>query len=119
MIVKDKRTAERIKKALEGGKNFAHLAKEYSLDKGAKTSSPPVALSFLPDVLQKIISPLKPGQIVLLPAGSKGETFILQLIKKEKLTDPKMLERMVLSQIENEYNQNMLKDLYKKSGRLG
>jgi hypothetical protein len=115
MIVKDKSTAERIKKALESGKNFAQLAKEYSLDKGAKTASPPVALSLLPDVLQKIIAPLKPGQIVLLPAGSKGETFILQLLKKEKLTDPKMLERIVFSQIENEYNQNMLKDLYKKS----
>lgn len=114
MIVKDKTIAERIKKAVESGKNFAQF-KEHNINQGAKTVSPPVALSLLPEVLQKIITPLKSGQIVLLPAGSKGEVFVLQLVKKEKLTDPKMLEKMAFSQFEAEYTKKLLKDLYTKS----
>ena len=55
------------------------------------------------------------GEQIIVQRG-KDKSYVLMPVSEDDIYfNPKMLERIVFSQIENEYNQNMLKDLYKKS----
>lgn len=122
MMVKNLATAQRIQKAVsESGKSFAQLAKEYNLEKGG-IDLPPISESELtkakwPETLVSQIKSAKPGGVILVPTGEKSEdkVLIFCVLKKEKISDPQMLQQLAQEKILAKETQNFLTKLFEKT----
>lgn len=115
MVVKNRPIADRIKKAVEGGKDFVKLAREYSIEKEKKLSPTTLPLSYFPEEFRKELAAVKLSEVLLLQPESNGEVIVFQLLKKEKITNQEMLKKMASDKMERENTAALMEKLYKEA----
>lgn len=95
-------------------KNFADLARQFDINKGAdvgETKSVPEVM--LPEEIKAKFASQKPGSVFSFP--SKNGVVIFQFINRSRIEDPKVLEQIAIRQIMRDLGSRWVKDLYKKA----